>query len=177
MHTLHHIAVEAESKQDALELANNLLIHSDYKVADWSDWLVVGGGRWNPTDDPIHGVTSFAEDPDKFVEILNNAHNLKCSEVRHLSEKVNVREEIERRTEALFQPLIWPRIMLEQERTLDMDGYYLQRIMDLVNHRYTPESYYFDGEEYTSDMEPLLRRIDNVDSCNKQYLVAVDFHY
>lgn len=174
---MHHIAIEAESKQDALELANNLLIHADYDVADWSDWLVVGGGRWNPTDDPIHGVTSFAEDPDKFVEILDGAHNSRCNQVRYLLENVNVREEIDRRTEALFQPLVWPRVMLEQERTLDMGSYYLQRVVDLINHKYTSDSYYFDGEEYTSNMEPLLKRIDNVDSCSKQYLVAVDFHF
>jgi hypothetical protein len=137
----------------------------------------VGGGRWNPTDDPIHGVTSFAEDPDKFVEILDGAHNSRCNQVRYLLENVNVREEIDRRTEALFQPLVWPRVMLEQERTLDMGSYYLQRVVDLINHKYTSDSYYFDGEEYTSNMEPLLKRIDNVDSCSKQYLVAVDFHF
>lgn len=177
MHTLHHIAIEAESKEHAIDLANNILIHSDSKVADWSDWLMIGGGRWNPTDNPLQGVTSFAEDPDKFVEILDSAHNSKCNQVRYLLDKVNLREEIDRRTEAIFKPLVWPRVMLEQERTLDMEGYYLQRVMDLINHRYTPDSYYYDGEEYTSDMEPVLKRIDNADSCNKQYLVAVDFHY
>ena len=49
MHTLHYIAVEADSKQQAFDkVVVSLSPNEDgHRLADWSDWHVVGGGRWS----------------------------------------------------------------------------------------------------------------------------------
>ena len=48
MHTLHWWAVEAEDKEDAFNIVKGRLITDEgNNWVDWSDWHVVGGGRWN----------------------------------------------------------------------------------------------------------------------------------
>ena len=45
-------------------------------MADWSDWHVVGGGRWNPEGDSykdtVNMVVSYKDNPDKFKEVLSD---------------------------------------------------------------------------------------------------------
>jgi len=45
MHTLHWWAVEAEDKEDAANIVEAALSENNY--VEWSDWHVVGGGRWS----------------------------------------------------------------------------------------------------------------------------------
>lgn len=48
MHTLHYVAVEADNKQQAFDKVVVSLSREDgHTPADWSDWHVVGGGRWS----------------------------------------------------------------------------------------------------------------------------------
>ena len=44
MHTLHWWAVEAEDKEDAANVVEAAL---ENNYVEWSDWHVVGGGRWS----------------------------------------------------------------------------------------------------------------------------------
>jgi hypothetical protein len=49
MHTLHYFIVEAPDKEEAFSEVSALLEPSDdtgYSFPEWSDWHVVGGGRW-----------------------------------------------------------------------------------------------------------------------------------
>ena len=45
-------------------------------MADWSDWHVVGGGRWNPEGDSykdtVNMVVSYKDNPDNFKEVLSD---------------------------------------------------------------------------------------------------------
>jgi hypothetical protein len=75
MHTLHWWGVEAEDEQEAFELVKERLVNdSGASWIDWSDWHVVGGGRWNPEGDGYKDqpnmIVSFEQQPDKFKEIL-----------------------------------------------------------------------------------------------------------
>jgi hypothetical protein len=76
LHTLHWICIEADSPQEAAaQIKDNLNPNEDgYRLADWSDWHVVGGGRWNSEGDSYKDtdnmVVSYKDNPDKFKEVL-----------------------------------------------------------------------------------------------------------
>ena len=77
MHTLQFISVEAESKEDAFRIVKSTLENESY--AQWSDWHVVGGGRWSFEEmestgdqytDTSSTVISFDKDTEIFVKYL-----------------------------------------------------------------------------------------------------------
>lgn len=180
MHTLHWIAVEADSAKLAFEKIISLLENSR-STFSWSDWYVVGGGRWSNSqysDDPSE-VVSYAEDPERFSTILNNAvlarqevvlswqHNMKASPEQIL---------LKRRMD--FQkPDVWPKPFIESPADKwDMDSYYLQKIIGILNGEYGPYSGYFDAEMYDTKVDDARERIES-EAADRQYLVPVDFHF
>ena len=52
MHTLHWWAVEGVDKEDAFSQVTSALLEGNY--VEWSDWHVVGGGRWSDSLSLIH---------------------------------------------------------------------------------------------------------------------------
>ena len=62
MHTLHYFAVQAEDNQEAFDIVQSRLEHGeDGAFVEWSDWHVVGGGRWSQSqyEDSSDTVTNF----------------------------------------------------------------------------------------------------------------------
>jgi hypothetical protein len=92
MHTLHWWAVEAEDKEDAFNIVKDRLITDEgNNWVDWSDWHVVGGGRWNSEGDGYtdssNMIISYAESPDEFKAKIDWCRNARKDEMnRCLSE-------------------------------------------------------------------------------------------
>ena len=70
MHTLHWWAVEAEDKEDAANIVEAALSENNY--VEWSDWHVVGGGRWSDSqyENSYDMVISYVDEPIKFNETI-----------------------------------------------------------------------------------------------------------
>ncbi len=82
MHTLQWIVTTADDKNHAFYSVKHYLeenMGSEYNYSSWYDWFVTGGGRWNPNDtdgyndDEQSMVISYDEEPQKFLEVVENA--------------------------------------------------------------------------------------------------------
>ena len=75
MHTLHWFAVEAENKEEAFDQVQARLSYEDgEKFVEWSDWHVVGGGRWSDSqyEDSPGMILSNKANPELFKFRLND---------------------------------------------------------------------------------------------------------
>ena len=94
MHTLHWWAVEAEDKQEAFGIVKDRLITEDgTNWVEWSDWHVVGGGRWNEVGDGYQDqdnmIVSYTEDPEKFKKIVSDCKDGRKKEMNNLLSHIN----------------------------------------------------------------------------------------
>lgn len=182
MHTLHYIAVQADSVESAFDRVQEAI--SGGIASSWSDWSVVGGGRWHSKgdqyqyeDDPSD-VISYKDDPDKFIKIINDAVLRRQSGLLELIEfmKENPEDVLYSRRQKFMRTEIWPNPLIQKEE-LDMPLYYLGKIMDLLRDSYSSDSGLFDLTEGTAELKYLRERLLDENVCNKQYLVPVDFHF
>ena len=185
MHTLHYIAVEADSKQQAFDkVVVSLSPNEDgYRLADWSDWHVVGGGRWSSNankennlmagynDDPTD-VLGFSEDKEKFQEALVSVGKWK-------SQAMN-------RTIKEFKPDKFISDMVdyaseggrsEYNGDTIMSAYAIQEAATMLMGGWTPDSGLYDLEENIAEATYLKERLDKPEQASLQYLVPVDFHF
>lgn len=182
MHTLHWIAVEAESEEQAYDKVKQALLEG--KISDWSDWHVVGGGRWHSKgdqyqyDDDPSDVVSYKKDPDKFIEIVNGTVLRRQNALLDLMKYMKQSPETilyECRQEFMKND-IWPNPLIEKD-TLNMPLYYLSKLVSLLNEDYTADSGLYDLVDYSASIKQLRERILNEEIAPKQYLVPVDFHF
>jgi len=171
MHTLHWWAVKAEDKEDAFGIVQSKLINGEGSFVEWSDWHVVGGGRWSDSqyEDSSDMVISYADTPDEFKTTLETCKNARIEEIKYLKDKIDIKtftnkiEEYEKNG------------TLGKER-FGLDNYYIKQACELMSEYYNPNSYFYDLIEYTSDMSYLQEQLDSEDS-KMLFLVPVDFHY
>ena len=182
MHTLHWIAVEAESEEQAYETVRAALTESSF--ASWSDWHVAGGGRWHSKgdqyqyeDDPSD-VVSYKKDPDKFIEIVNGIVLRRQNALLDLMKYMKQSPEtiLYECRQKFMRNDIWPSPIIEQD-TLNMPLYYLNRLVSILNDDYTSESGLYDLVDYSASIKQLRERMLNEEASQKQYLVPVDFHF
>ena len=184
MHTLHHIAIQANSPEEAFDMVKTALQESDRSPADWSDWCVIGGGRWHSKgqdyqyDEDPSDVLCYADDPEKFIKIVNNSVVRRQQALLELIQymKENPEDVLYSRRQKFMRTDIWPNPLLEKE-DLDMPFYYLSKIVDLLRDSYSSDSGVFDLTEGTAELKYLRERLLDEEVCNKQYLVPVDFHF
>ena len=88
MHTLHWIATKADSKRQAFDLVTvSLRPNEDGRLlADWSDWHVVGGGRWSEKqyENSQDMIISYADKPEAFMKVLSD---IKQYRIKFMNEK------------------------------------------------------------------------------------------
>jgi hypothetical protein len=184
MHTLHYIAVEADSKQQAFDKVVVALSREDgYTPADWSDWHVVGGGRWSSNankennlmagynDDPTD-VLGFSEDKEKFQEALVSVGKFKAHAMsraikefkpdKFISDMVDYASEGGR---------------LEYNGDTIMNAYTIKEAAEMLMGGWTPDSGFYDLEENIAEATYLKERLDKPEQSVLQYLVPVDFHF
>lgn len=176
MHTLHYIAVEADSKQEAFESVQVFLEPSEegYRQADWSDWHVVGGGRWNSSgsqyDDSSSDVISYAEDTEKWNEAIEGIRKSRINEMNTCLERMDTDK---------FKSDIVDYISEGGDVTDDimfnMNSYYMRKPTQLLSGYWIPESYFYDSVYGSASFRNLNERVK--ESPENQYLVPVDFHF
>jgi hypothetical protein len=175
MHTLHYWTVKAEDKEEAFGIVKDRLINDDgSNWVEWSDWHVVGGGRWNNVGDGYtdqsNMIVSYAENSDKFKEIIAECKSARVKELNNCLSNINTDKFI-----SDIVDYISNNATLGDKR-FDMNSYYLKSACDLMDERYTPNSYFYDLIEYTASMEYVEQALDNEDS-KMLFLVPIDFHY
>ena len=183
MHTLQYIAVEADNKQQAFDkVVVSLSTREDgYRFADWSDWHVVGGGRFSEkahknimdgyTDDPTD-ILGFAEDKDKFQETLTNVGKWKAQAMnraikefkpdKFISDMVDYASEGGRS---------------EYSGDVMMSAYTMKEAATMLMGGWTCDSGLYDLEENIAEATYIKERLDKPEQAVRQYLVPVDFHF
>lgn len=175
MHTLHWFAVEADSTEEAFDLVQSRLINEDgEKFVEWSDWHVVGGGRWSDSqyEDSSDMIISNQKNPELFKLRLHNIKKNRIEEMNRYLEQLNFDK-----LQSDIVDYISNDCVLPNEQRFDLNGYYFKHAGDMLMDYYNPDSYFYDLVEYTAHIGYIGQRLDNPDIAMRQYLVPVDFHF
>jgi hypothetical protein len=174
MHTLHYFAVQAEDNKEAFDIVQSRLSSDDgEKFVEWSDWHVVGGGRWSQSqyEDTSDTVISYATDPEGFMKAIEGVKKARIDEMNRYLENLNFDK---------LQSDIVDYVSnsgIPNDERFDLNSYYFRKVGGMLMDYYAPESYYYDLAEYTAHLGYLQERLDNPDTKMLQFLVPVDFHY
>ena len=180
MHTLHWICIEAESPEEAAaQVKDNLSPNEDgYRMADWSDWHVVGGGRWNPEGDSykdtVNMVVSYKDNPDKFKEVLSD---IKKYRIEFMNKKLTILDNAFDKLKSDIVDYISNDCKLNNDREFDFSRWEIKEAITMLSSDWTPDSSFFDNQEFTSKVQYLEERLDKPEEAMRQYLVPVDFHF
>ena len=175
MHTLHWWAVEAEDRHEAfITVQDRLLMEDGRNWVDWSDWHVVGGGRWSDSqyENSEDMIISYAEQPELFKQRLQSCKQGRIDEMNNCLTKINTDKFVSDMVDYISnsgQPA--------DSQRFDMNSYYIRKAGDLLSDLYTPESYFYDFVEYTAHMGYVEERLDNPERPLIQFLVPIDFHF
>lgn len=175
MHTLHWFAVEAGSKEEAFDLVQARLSSEDgEKFVEWSDWHVVGGGRWSDSqyEDSSDMIMPYWEDPAAFRIRLAAIKKSRIQEMNRYLEQLKPDKLMSDIVDYISNGCVLPK-----ELRFDLNGYYFKQAADMLMDYYTPDSYFYDLVEYTAHIGYIGHRLDNPDTSVRQYLVPVDFHF
>lgn len=177
MHTIHYIAVKADSKDTAHRTVKDHLesnMGSDENISSWYDWFVTGGGRWATGDDNQYndewtGDVAHQSEP-AFREKLDQAHkwyNENLGQAIDDVRKINlpdILDEIENTKEGLHKNF-----------KLSFELYPVNKLYSLVSGDWGPDHHFYDTVNYTTHPTYMLEAIDKGD--NDWYIVPVDFHF
>ena len=172
MHTLHQIATQADSKEEAHRRVKDYLetqLGEDFGPSPtWYDWFVVGGGRWSTSDDPYN--TDYWPD------------------VKHTSEIEffqNIAQAMEWRKEQLDRYVTSAKgINLSELLSLigQVDDfkighqlYDVKKIYDVTMGMWGHDSYFFDMINDSTTDKYMQESLDKGDKT--WYAVPVDFHF
>ena len=175
MHTLHWWAVEAEDKEEAMGIVANRLINDDGgNWVDWSDWHVVGGGRWSDSqyENSYDMVVSYRDEPEKFDEMINLCKTNRIEEMNRYLTKIDTDKFVSDMVDYISESGL-----PSDEQRFGMNSYYVKKAGDLLQENYTCDSYFYDLVEYTAHMGYIKERLDSPDKKMLQFLVPVDFHF
>lgn len=175
MHTLHWFAVEAENKEEAFDLVQSRLINEDGgQFVEWSDWHVVGGGRWSESqyEDSSDMIVGYDE-PEKFSHALERVKKNRIEEMNRYLEQIDFGKLQSSIVDYISNDCILPNEL----RFGDLNSYYFKKVGEMLIDSYNPDSYFYDLVEYTAHLGYLQERLDNPETAMRQYLVPVDFHY
>lgn len=175
MHTLHWWAVKAEDEQEAFGRVKDRLINEDgTNWIEWSDWHVVGGGRWSKSqyEDSSDMIISFKNQPEKFMEQLAQCRKFRTEEIHRYMTEMNTDKFISDIVDYISNG----GLPADSQR-FSMNSYVIKKAADLLGDSYCPESYFFDLDEYTAHMGYILERLDKTEDSKLQYLVPIDFHF
>lgn len=178
MHTLHYFAVEAQDKEEAFDIVQSRLSYEEGdKFVDWSDWHVVGGGRWsenpnNQYNDSSEDVISYSENPDKFNKTIENVKKYRIAEMQRYVDQMKIDKLLGDIDSYIINNCVMPN-----DIRFDLNSYYFKKAGDMLMDYYNPDSYFYDLVEYTAHIGYIGERLDNNDKAALQFLVPVDFHF
>ena len=172
MHTLHQIATQAESKEEAHSRVKDYLettLGEEFGTTNtWYDWFVVGGGRWSTSDDPYN--------TDYWPDVK---HTSEIEFFQSISQALTWREEELQRYAAVAKETNL-RELLSQLGQVDnfkiaSELYNVKKIYDMTVGSWDFNSYFFDMINDTTTDKYMQESIDKGDKT--WYSVPVDFHY
>jgi hypothetical protein len=180
MHVLQWIATEAEDKDEAYrtveDTLQNMLGDFESPTFTWYDWFVVGGGRWNMTEDDenveayVQGKTnmiiSYEEDPEAFRKQLEQSMEDRKTEFEGYAKDVDT-------------SFIDKIIKDYDPKAFDFVGfgklYPIKKLIDMVYGTWDFNAYFYDMLNDTTTPKYLYDSLDKGDK--SWYLVPVDFHF
>jgi hypothetical protein len=182
MHVLQYIAVKPkgtfhideldqfkEEAFDDVKLKFEEMYSESEGLGGWSDWYVVGGGRWNSNPDNQYeeknawnDVISYAETPDKFVETITRAIESRKIEFKGYRE----------RFEAQNLDIIAKLDSFDGAMDYAMELYDLSKCIDMLQGKWDMNSYFYDLNNWSTNPKWVLDSLDD-----SWYLVPVDFHF
>jgi hypothetical protein len=183
MHVLQHIAVKIdnypdeivsldECKEEAHSTVKNIFegMYSESEgLGGWSDWYVVGGGRFTEGDpyseDKPEQVISYAENPELFRQNVDRAITSRIVEFN------GYRKSFEDNGIVLSDSLD----KYNGQMDFSFDLYPLSKCIDMLQGKWDMNSYFYDLENYSTNTKYMLDNLE-VDGV-KWYLVPVDFHF
>lgn len=175
MHTLHWWAVEAEDKEEAFGIVKDRLITDDgHNWVEWSDWHVVGGGRWSDSqyEDSSAMVISYIENPELFNKTIEDCKKGRILRMNQYLEKINTDKFISDIVDYISESAV-----PTNETRFDLNSYYVESAGELLRDNYTPDSYLYDMVEYTAHLGYIQERLDNPAKSMRQFIVPIDFHF
>ena len=173
MHTLHYWLVEAEDKEQARATVTNRLINDNgERFVEWSDWHVVGGGRWSDStyEDSSDMIVSYAEKPALFDSIIEDIKKARVKEIQECMFKINTDKFISNMVDYISNNATLGDVRF------DMNSYYIKLASQLMDEMYTSSSYFYDLTEYTASMDYIQNAIDKKNPA-MLFLVPIDFHF
>jgi hypothetical protein len=175
MHTLQWIVTTADDKDHAFRSVKHYLeaqMGMEENYSSWYDWFVTGGGRWNSNpdsqynDDDQSMVISYDEEPQKFLEAVENAIQSRKEEFDRYAKDVN--PEVITKIISNYNPN-------DKDYALFSEMYPIKKIVDMAYGEWDFNSYYFDCDTETTTPAYML---ESIDKGNKNwYAVPVDFHF
>lgn len=174
MHVLQYIAVQAGSSKEAFE---NVKSHLEEVTnsKSWSDWHIVGGGRWSTNcrdyrNDTPQDVISYVKDKNKFLDSIEWTKKTRIENMKNLLS--NLQKDS---GEAQFVISALEYVKKAECNSIDLNAYFVNRIAQSLLGTWTSDSYFFDIEANTGSYKELEQRIK--DDPDNVYLVPVDFHF
>lgn len=171
MHTLQWVVVEAEDLDTAAETADRLLqeaMGDSESPSSWYDWYVVGGGRWNDSQDDYDNSTNmiiaFEDNPNAFSGKLNelisnriDIYNEYLAEVK----EIDIMAKLDNYGGAM---------------SYDMELYSLKNLLRFQMGDWFYDSKFYDMVHWSTNATHILSKIDKGLGENL-YLVPIDFHF
>ena len=178
MHTLHWIATKAKDRQEAFDIVTVSLMPNEdgNRMADWSDWHVVGGGRWSDSayENSSDMIISYAEKPDEFKKTIED---IKRYRINYMNDKLTKLDNAFDNLKSDVVDYISNDCKLNDNRQFDFSRWNITEAIDMINSKWTCNSAFFDHNEFTSSLEYLQERLDKPEEAPLHYLVPVDFHF
>ena len=174
MHTHIILAVQADSHEEAVEVANGW----NESNASWSDWYTVGG-RYDNEGDTI----SYAETPEKFMELVkrNMAWTQQAKDDFLEGFGDITLKDILTNPKYSFRTMernITGELTNEQRDQMLTDSLVMfraKRALKLYDGDFTSDQHFFDTVEYSADAVGLVERTK--ENPSEQYLVVMDYHF
>jgi hypothetical protein len=174
MHVLQHIAVIADSQDEAFRTVKDSLESElgDYESTtnSWFDWFVAGGGRWNPNPDSQYAddqsmVISYDDNPAGYRETIDKAI------ISRMEEFNGYRKSYEEKGIDIEAKLDNYKGVMNY----DFELYPLKKMIDMIQGEWDMNSYFYDMHHASTNPDHMYKSID---LGNKNwYAVPVDFHF
>jgi hypothetical protein len=172
MHVLQWIAVQAENDDEAMKLVEdklqNELGSNEFTTNSWFDWFVIGGGRFNPDQDPYQSSSNMiisSKDRDEFDRTI----------VDVMTSRVREFNDYRKSFEAKDLDLSAKLDSYTGEMRYDFELYELKKMIDMIQGEWDFNSYFFDVHHESTNANHMRNDLDlNPDMW---YLVPVDFHF
>jgi excinuclease UvrABC helicase subunit UvrB len=119
-------------------------------------------------------VVSYKDNPDKFKEVLSD---IKKYRIEYMNKKLTKLDNAFDKLKSDIVDYISNDCRLNSDREFDFSRWEIKEAITMLSSDWTPDSSFFDNQEFTSKIQYLEERLDKPEEAMRQYLVPVDFHF